>query len=116
MFAHDVRSILKARAGKKGVREPVAPVHNDYTIKSGPEHMRELLDANEAEQRLAHRFVEINVWRPIRGPVQSTPLAVCDSLRSLRSSPGFGPESLSRWCPAPTRTLLPQLPSCYRFA
>jgi hypothetical protein len=79
VFAHDVRSILKARAGEQGVREPVAPVHNDYTIKSGPEHVRELLDADEAEERLKHRFVEINVWRPIRGPVQSTPLAVCDS-------------------------------------
>jgi hypothetical protein len=79
VFAHDVRSILKARAGEKGVREPVAPVHNDYTIKSGPEHVRELVDSDEAEARLKHRFVEINIWRPIRGPVQSTPLAVCDS-------------------------------------
>ena len=34
VFGHDVRSILKARAGKKGVRAPVAPVHNDYMIKS----------------------------------------------------------------------------------
>ena len=58
---------------------PVAPVHNDYTIKSAPEHVRELLDADEADERLKQRFVEINVWRPIRGPVQSTPLAVCDS-------------------------------------
>jgi hypothetical protein len=79
VFAHDVRSILKARAGEKGVREPVAPVHNDYTIKSGPEHVHELVDSDEAETRLKHRFVEINIWRPIRGPVQSTPLAVCDS-------------------------------------
>src|SRR3984893_10855899 len=79
VFAHDVRSILKARAGEQGVREPVAPVHNDYTIKSGPEHVRELLDADEADERLKHRFVEINVWRPISGPVQNTPLAVCDS-------------------------------------
>jgi hypothetical protein len=79
VFAHDVRSILKARAGAQGVREPVAPVHNDYTIKSGPEHVRELLKPDEAEERLKNRFVEINVWRPIRGPVQSTPLAVCDS-------------------------------------
>jgi hypothetical protein len=36
VFAHDVRSSLKAREGEKGVREPVTPVHNDYTIKSGP--------------------------------------------------------------------------------
>jgi hypothetical protein len=79
VFAHDVRSILKAGKGEKGVREPVAAVHNDYTIKSGPEHVRELLKSDEAEERLKNRFVEINIWRPIRGPVQSTPLAVCDS-------------------------------------
>jgi hypothetical protein len=79
VFAHDVRSILKSRNGEKSVREPVAPVHNDYTIKSGPEHVRELLESDEAEERLKNRFVEINIWRPIRGPVQSTPLAVCDS-------------------------------------
>jgi hypothetical protein len=79
VFAHDVRCALKARAGEKGVREPVTPVHNDYTIKSGPQHVRELLESDKAEERLRNRFVEINVWRPIRGPVQSTPLAVCDS-------------------------------------
>jgi len=28
---------------------------------------------------LQHRFAEINVWRPIRRPVESTPLAVCDA-------------------------------------
>jgi hypothetical protein len=77
VFAHDVRSSQQAR--EKGVREPVAAVHNDYTIKSGPQHVRELLEPGEAEERLKHRFAEINVWRPIRGPVQGTPLAVCES-------------------------------------
>ncbi|MFZ2063291.1 MAG: CmcJ/NvfI family oxidoreductase [Candidatus Binatus sp.] len=77
VFAHDVRSARQAR--EKGVREPVAAVHNDYTIKSGPQHVRELLEPGEAEERLKNRFAEINVWRPIRGPVQGTPLAVCDS-------------------------------------
>ena len=28
---------------------------------------------------LKHRFAVINVWRPIRGPVQENPLAVCDA-------------------------------------
>jgi hypothetical protein len=79
VFAHDARSILKARAGEKRVREPIEPVHNDYTIKSGPENVRELLESEEAEERLKTRFTEINIWRPIRGPVQSTPLAVCDA-------------------------------------
>jgi len=79
VFAHDVRSIPKSKNGEKGVREPVAAVHNDYTIKSGPEHVHQLLEPGEAAERLKNRFVEINVWRPIRGPVQNTPLAVCDS-------------------------------------
>jgi hypothetical protein len=79
VFAHDVRSALKAKEGEKRVREPVAAVHNDYTIKSGPQHVWELLEPDEAEERIKTRFAEINVWRPIRGPVQSTPLAVCDS-------------------------------------
>ncbi len=77
VFAHDVRSSRQKR--ENGVREPVASVHNDYTIKSGPQHVRELLAPDEAEERLKNRFAEINVWRPIRGPVQGTPLAVCDS-------------------------------------
>jgi len=79
VFAHDVRSIPKSRNGEKGVREPVAAVHNDYTIKSGPEHVRQLLEPDEAAERLKNRFVEINVRRPIREPVQNTPPAVCDS-------------------------------------
>ena len=32
-----------------------------------------------AEQLLQHRFSVINVWKPIRGPVRTTPLAVCDA-------------------------------------
>jgi hypothetical protein len=79
VFAHDVRSREKAKAGLTGVREPVGPVHNDYTPKSGPEFVHQLLEPAEAKERLANRFAELNIWRPIRGPVQSTPLAVCDS-------------------------------------
>jgi len=54
-------------------------VHNDYTPKSGPQMVRESLDPAEAEERLKGRFAEFNVWRPIRGPVLSSPLAVCDA-------------------------------------
>ncbi len=64
-----------ARAARKGVRL----VHNDYTERSGPRRVRDLLDADEAEQRLAKRFAEINVWRPIRGPVRRAPLALADA-------------------------------------
>ena len=70
---------------KKGQREPVRRVHNDYTLKSGPQRVRDLLPAAEAEERLKHRFAIINIWRPIRGPVEEAPLAVADA-RSIASA------------------------------
>jgi hypothetical protein len=79
VFDHNVRCGPMAKRGDKGVREPVKYAHNDYTIKSGPQRVRDLLPANEAEELLKHRFAVINVWRPIRGPVQEMPLAVCDA-------------------------------------
>src|SRR5581483_6285773 len=78
-FDHTVRCGALARQGKSGVREPVKTVHNDYTLKSGPQRVRDLLPAEEAKELLRHRFAVINVWRPIRGPVQESPLAVCDA-------------------------------------
>jgi len=64
---------------QKGLREPVLRVHNDYTVKSGPQRVRDLLEPDEAEERLRHRFAIINIWRPIQGPVEEAPLAVCDA-------------------------------------
>ena len=78
-FDHNVRCGTKSRQGENGVREPVKTVHNDYTLKSGPQRVRDLLPAEEAEMLLHHRFAVINVWRPIHGPVQESPLAVCDA-------------------------------------
>jgi hypothetical protein len=63
---------------ENGVREPVKRAHNDYTVKSGPQRVRDLLNG-EADELLKHRFAVINVWRPIKGPVESSPLAVCDA-------------------------------------
>lgn len=77
IFAHDVR--CAPRAGVGGVREPVSAVHNDYTPKSGPQHVHELLSAPEAATRIDRHYIELNLWRPIRGPVMDLPLAVCDA-------------------------------------
>lgn len=63
------------KAGPTGVRQ----VHNDYTVKSGPQRVRDLLEADEAERRLQGRFAQINVWRPITGPVERAPLALADA-------------------------------------
>ncbi len=78
VFDHNVRCRPMAKAGLNGAREPVKFAHNDYTLKSGPQRVRDLL-GDEAEALLKHRFAEINVWRPIRGPVEETPLGVCDA-------------------------------------
>jgi hypothetical protein len=78
-FDHNVRVSAPDKREEKGVREPVKYAHNDYTLKSGPQRVRDLLPAPEAEALLKHRFAVINVWRPISGPVEETPLAVCDA-------------------------------------
>jgi len=78
VFDHNVRCRPMAKRGENGAREPVKFAHNDYTLKSGPQRVRDLLP-DEADGLLKHRFAEINVWRPIRGPVEESPLAVCDA-------------------------------------
>lgn len=78
VFDHIVRCAPKARNGEKGVKEPAKGVHNDYTLHSGPQRLHDLLP-DEAETLLKGHFAIINVWRPIRGPVQESPLAVCDA-------------------------------------
>jgi hypothetical protein len=80
VFDHQVRNIQLFRRGEKQARDYASTVHNDYTAKSGPRRVRDHLPPEEAEERLQHRFAEINVWRPIRGPVESSPLALCDAL------------------------------------
>ncbi|HUA35060.1 MAG TPA: CmcJ/NvfI family oxidoreductase [Candidatus Binataceae bacterium] len=77
-FEHDVRSASKAERAATGARQPVKFVHDDYTEKSAPERVRLYLP-EEAEALLKERYAVINVWRPIRGPVLDTPLAVCDA-------------------------------------
>jgi hypothetical protein len=79
VFDHQVRNIQLSKLGERNAREYAAIAHNDYTAKSGPRRTWDHLSAAEAEHRSRHRFAEINVWRPIRGPIESTPLAICDA-------------------------------------
>lgn len=79
VFDHNVRNGSKEAREKLGVREPVKFAHNDYTVKSGPQRVRELVGDAEAEELLKHRYAYINVWRAVRGPIEEFPLAVCDA-------------------------------------
>jgi hypothetical protein len=79
IFDHQVRNLPMSQRGERNARGYAKMVHNDYTAKSGPRRVRDHLPADQAAERLKHRFAEINVWRPIRGPIKSSPLAVCDA-------------------------------------
>ena len=73
-----------AGAGAKnrdGLRGPASRVHVDYTAKSGPQRVKDLMGEAEAARLAASgaRIIQINVWRPIRGPVQRSPLALADA-------------------------------------
>ena len=81
IFDHIVRNPVLAERGEKGARPPAKVVHNDYSLKSAPRRVRDHLP-DEAGRLLSNRFAEINVWRAIRGPIESSPLALCDA-RSL---------------------------------
>jgi hypothetical protein len=81
VFDHTLRSGDGAEREARQIREPVLSVHNDYTEWSGPQRVRELLP-DEADRLLEHRFAIIQVWRAIKAPIQSNPLAIADA-RSL---------------------------------
>jgi hypothetical protein len=73
VFDHNVRN-----ATRPGMAAPSRQVHNDHTVNSAPRRVRDHL-GDEAEELLKHRFGIVNVWRPIRGPVLDSPLALCDA-------------------------------------
>lgn len=77
VFDHNVRVDGGERAGNS--RVPVRIVHNDYTEKSGPRRVRDLLGDRRADALLKNRFAVVNVWRSIAGVVRTAPLGVIDA-------------------------------------
>jgi hypothetical protein len=73
VFDHNVRN-----AARPDASQPVRRVHNDHTVNSAPRRVHDHLGA-DAQELLKSRFGIVNVWRPIRGPVQDSPLALCDA-------------------------------------
>jgi hypothetical protein len=78
VFDHTLRTADDELREKRQIREVVRRVHNDYTEWSGPQRVRDLLP-QEAEALVRRRFAIVQVWRPIRLPVESFPLAICDA-------------------------------------
>jgi len=78
VFDHTLRTADKQDQEARKIREVVQRVHNDYTEWSGPQRVRDLL-LDEAETLLKRRFAIVQVWRPIRHPVETFPLAIADA-------------------------------------
>ena len=82
VFDHTRRSDrADGAANPDGARGPARIVHVDYTVASGPERAADVLGDETVERVLGAggRIAEINVWRPIAGPVRRSPLAVADA-------------------------------------
>lgn len=77
VFDHTIRIDDESIQKSRKVRGPVRNMHNDFTDNSVVQRVRDLLPPDEAEARLKRRFGSINVWRPITGPVETAPLAIC---------------------------------------
>jgi hypothetical protein len=78
VFDHTLRTADDELRESKKIREVVRRVHNDYTEWSAPQRVRDILP-DEAEELLKQRFAIIQVWRPIRHPVETYPLAMADA-------------------------------------
>jgi hypothetical protein len=89
VFDHTLRTGDEAARTATNARPPVKGVHNDYTEKSAPQRLRDILGDAEAERRMQKRWAIIQVWRPIRGNVLIDPLGICDA-RSIPQE-GFIP-------------------------
>ena len=73
IFDHTIR-----RSDPNAPRGPVSRVHIDQTLKSSTQRVHFHLP-EEAEKLLQGRYRIINIWRPLNGPVQASPLAFASS-------------------------------------
>ncbi|MFC0401297.1 CmcJ/NvfI family oxidoreductase [Paraburkholderia rhizosphaerae] len=62
-----------------GVHHPVKAIHNDQTFVSGRRRVRDHAPAGEVDEWLKGHTAIVNLWRPIGAPIESAPLAMCDS-------------------------------------
>jgi len=86
VFDHNVRrgTALQVQPERHDLGRPVHHAHTDYTPRSALNRLRNELGLH-AELGLS-RYLQVNLWRPIRGPVRDAPLAFCDSASAASDS------------------------------
>jgi hypothetical protein len=109
IFDHTLRSDSPDVRGDRQTREPASVIHNDYTDNSAEKRLRDLLQAEEADDRLQRRYAIVNTWRSVAGPVQQSPLCCCDAstidpvdlvASERRAAERIGELELVTWNPA----------------
>ncbi len=80
IFDHTIRKRLPAdlKAQTEVQRPAVMLVHSDYTVKSGPQRVHDIVP-QEADALLQGRVAFYNVWKPLYRRVEELPLAMCDA-------------------------------------
>ncbi|HEY5755288.1 MAG TPA: CmcJ/NvfI family oxidoreductase [Steroidobacter sp.] len=85
IFDHTIRTKVNAQQQTAEhattQRAPVMLVHCDYTPRSGPMRVHQLLP-DEADALLERRVAFYNFWKPLRRRVEEKPLAMCDATMS----------------------------------
>lgn len=79
VYEHVVRGDAIEQRGAVQVRAPAGFMHNDFTPDAARRRIRDLLPEDEADRLLGSRFIQLNLWRPIVGPLRKRPLAICDA-------------------------------------
>ena len=78
VFDHTRRTDDRDLRDERKIRGPASLVHNDYTPSSGIQRLRDFLP-DEASRPDRGRIQIVNVWRSIGGPIERSPLALCDA-------------------------------------
>jgi hypothetical protein len=80
VFDHNVRCRdgIPKRPNRYALGRPVLHAHTDFTEVSAARRLHEVL-GSEATTRPHQRFLQVNLWRPISGPLRDAPLAICDA-------------------------------------
>jgi hypothetical protein len=80
VFDHNVRRgfSIPLRPDRYAQGRPVLHAHTDYTEVSAVRRLNDLLGTEKAALSRG-RFLQVNLWRPISGPLRDAPLAICDA-------------------------------------
>jgi len=79
VFDHNVRrgERLALRPDRYDQGRPAYHAHTDYTPASARRRLGEEFGA-EAAALARRRWLQVNLWRPLRAPLRDAPLALCD--------------------------------------